>query len=87
MDQGILSTSTEIGNSFVANMGLQEEATNTRKKQNDCKDIEAGFHSGKCRHSSEEGSVFCHTQILVQDEFSLGKSFVGEANVGKPANM
>ena len=48
---GNLPTYMEIGNDFVANMGLQPQATNTRKKPNNSKECEAVFHSGTGHHS------------------------------------
>ena len=66
---GNLSTFMELRNEFMANMGAQPQATNTRKKLNNSKECEAIFHSGKSRHSWGEGKIVSsHTDILVQDE-------------------
>ena len=48
---GNLSTYMEIGDNYVANMELQPQATNTRKKLNNSKECEAVFHSGTGHHS------------------------------------
>lgn len=42
-----LSPKVEIANNFVASMELQQQDTSTRKKQNNNKECEAVFHSGK----------------------------------------
>ena len=53
----------------MANMGFQQEATNTRKQQNNSKECEAVFHSGKGHHSWGKGKkASSQTEILVEDE-------------------
>ncbi|XDA83966.1 hypothetical protein R6Z07F_013817 [Ovis aries] len=66
---GSLSPYSEIGKEFVANMGIQPQAQNTRNQQNNSKDCEAVFHSGKSHQSSGEGKkASSRTDVLVQDE-------------------
>ncbi|TKC43366.1 hypothetical protein EI555_014275, partial [Monodon monoceros] len=88
-----LSTYMEIGNNYVANMGVQPQTTNTRKKLNNSKECEAVFHSGKGHHSWGEGKKASrYTEILIQDERVLttegfcefresGKAFTQRTNL------
>ena len=65
---GSLSPYSEIGKEFVANMGDQPQIKNTRNQQNNSKECEAVFHSGKSHQSWGEGKIVSsHTDILVQN--------------------
>ncbi|CAN0528248.1 unnamed protein product [Rangifer tarandus platyrhynchus] len=64
-----LSPNMEIANNFVANTELQQQDTSTREKQNNSKECEAVFHSGKSHQSWKEGKIASsHTDILAEDE-------------------
>ncbi|KAI4558105.1 hypothetical protein MJT46_012747 [Ovis ammon polii x Ovis aries] len=72
-----LSTNMEIGNDFLANMGVQKQDTNTRMPRNNSKEYDAVFHSGKSHQSWGEGKMVSNpTDILVQDEEAItGEGF------------
>ncbi|DAA19304.1 TPA: zinc finger protein 587-like [Bos taurus] len=66
---GNFSTYMEIGNDFMASMGVQSQATNTGKKLNNSTECEVVFHSGESHHSLGEGQAF----VIIR-EFTLEKS-------------
>ena len=72
-----VSTNMEIGNDFLANMGVQKQDTNTRMTRNNSKEYDAVFHSGKSHQSWGEDKIVSNpTDILVQDEEALtGEGF------------
>ena len=64
-----LSPKMEIANNFVASMELQQQDTSTREKQNNNKECEAVFHSGKSHQSWKEVKIVSsHIDILVGHE-------------------
>ena len=66
---GSLSPYNEIEKEFVANLGVQPQAKNTRNQQNNSKECEVVFHSGKSHQRSGEGKkASSRTDVLVQDE-------------------
>ncbi|XP_060996413.1 zinc finger protein 211-like isoform X1 [Dama dama] len=78
---GNLSTNMEIGNDFKANMVVQPQATNTRKKLNNSKECEAVFHSDRSHQNWGEGKMASsHTDILVQNERILTTERSCESN-------
>ncbi|XP_043756399.1 zinc finger protein 345-like isoform X1 [Cervus elaphus] len=78
---GNFSTNLEIGNDFMAIMGVQPQATNTGKKLNNSKECEVVFHSGESHHSLGEGKIVSsHTDILVEDERVLISEAFCEVN-------